>query len=78
MFYHKQKIQFKLLIFLLIVSLLNLTGCAGIKPYCVSNFFIDDSIQELKHKRIAVLPFENLTQIKEATLLVTDEFNLQF
>ncbi|MEW6094976.1 MAG: CsgG/HfaB family protein [bacterium] len=77
MFYHKQKIHFKLLTFLLIVSLFNLTGCAGTKPYCVSNFFIDDSIHELRQKRVAVLPFDNLTQIEEATLLITDEFNLQ-
>jgi len=67
----------KLFTFLLIASLLNLTGCAGIGPYRVNNFFIADSINELRQKRIAVLPFDNLTQIKSASLLVTDEFNLQ-
>ncbi|MEW6608108.1 MAG: CsgG/HfaB family protein [bacterium] len=67
----------KLLTFLLIVSLLNFTSCAGTRPYQVNNFFIDDAIHKLKEKRVAVLPFENLTKIKEANLLVTDEFNLQ-
>ncbi len=75
--YKKGKMSFKLLTSLLIVSLLNLTGCAGTKAYRVSNFFIDDSIHELKQKRVAVLPFENLTKINEAALLVADEFNLQ-
>lgn len=75
--YKKRSISFKLLTFFLIVSLFNLTGCAGTKPYQVTNFFIDKSINELRQKRIAVLPFENLTQIKEASILVTDEFNLQ-
>jgi len=73
----KDRISFKLLTFLLIASLLNLTGCAGIKPYRVNNFFINDSINDLRYKRVAVLPFDNLTQVKEASLLVTDEFNLQ-
>jgi TolB-like protein len=77
MIYYKQNFQFKLLIFLLIISLLNLTNCARTSPYRVSNFFIDKAIYELREKRIAVLPFENLTKIDEATLLVTDEFNLQ-
>lgn len=77
MLYYKQKIYFKALSFLLILCLLNLIGCAGTKPYQVSNFFISDSINELRQKRVAVLPFENLTQAKQAALLVTDEFNLQ-
>jgi len=77
MFYHKQNLHFKLLNFLLIVSLLNLTSCAKTRPYRVSNFFIDEAIYKLREKRVAVLPFENLTKIDEATLLVTDEFNLQ-
>ncbi|MFH1097057.1 MAG: CsgG/HfaB family protein [Candidatus Desantisbacteria bacterium] len=73
----KQRVYFKPLIFLLIVSVLNLTGCAATKPYRVTNFFINDSIHESMKKRIAVLPFENLTKEKQATGLVTDEFNLQ-
>ncbi|MFH1563724.1 MAG: CsgG/HfaB family protein [Nitrospirota bacterium] len=77
MFYHKQKIHFKPLSFLLILSLLNLTGCASRTPYRLSNFFIADSINELKQARVAVLPFENLTANKQACFLVTDEFNLQ-
>ncbi|OIP42501.1 hypothetical protein AUJ95_01660 [Candidatus Desantisbacteria bacterium CG2_30_40_21] len=76
-FYQKQKIYFKPLTFLLIISILNLTGCTATKPYHVTNFFIDDSIHESIKKRIAVLPFENLTQSKQAIGLVTDEFNLQ-
>ncbi|MDI6736493.1 MAG: CsgG/HfaB family protein [bacterium] len=77
MLYDKQKVHFKPLSFFLVLSLLNLTGCARTTPYRLSNFFIADSINELKQKRIAVLPFENLTANKQASLLVTDEFNLQ-
>lgn len=73
----KQRVYFKPLILLLIVSIFNLTGCAATKPYHMTNFFIDNSIHESMKKRIAVLPFENLTQSKQATGLVTDEFNLQ-
>ncbi|MBI4777759.1 hypothetical protein HY792_02400 [Candidatus Desantisbacteria bacterium] len=75
--YKKQRPAFKLLNFLLIISLLNMTGCTGARQYRISNFFIDNSIHELKQNRIAVLPFENLTKIDNASLLITDEFNLQ-
>jgi len=77
MFYCKRRIGVKLLTYLLVVLLINQTGCARTKTYRVSNFFISDSIHELKQRRVAVLPFENLTKIKEATFLITDEFNLQ-
>lgn len=77
MLHYKQKIYLKLLSFFLILSLINLTGCASTTPYRLSNFFIADSINELRQKRVAVLPFENLTVNKQAAYSVTDEFNLQ-
>lgn len=63
-----------LLVYLLILSQI---GCAPIKPYRVTNFFISNSINDLRAKRVAVLPFENLTSNPKAAQLITDEINLQ-
>jgi TolB-like protein len=51
--------------------------CATIKPYQVTNYFRSTKIEERQIKRIAVLPFENLTREPAAGDVVTDELNLQ-
>lgn len=52
-------------------------SCAPVKPYKITNFFRSSKIEERQIRRIAILPFENLTDFKGAGVIVTDEFNLQ-
>ncbi|MEO0225567.1 MAG: CsgG/HfaB family protein [candidate division WOR-3 bacterium] len=52
-------------------------SCGPVKPYRVTNFFRSSKIEERGIKRIAVLPFGNLTDFRTADLIVTDEMNLQ-
>jgi TolB-like protein len=54
-----------------------LIGCGPTTPYRVKNYFRDSEIEERNLRRIAVLPFENLTLAPEAGVALTDEFNLQ-
>ena len=52
------------------------SGCAA-RPYKMTNFFTSKAINDLREKRVAVIPFKNLSPIPEATDMLTDEFNLQ-
>jgi len=52
-------------------------SCGPVKPYTVTNFFRSSKIEERGIKRIAVLPFENLSDFRGAGYIVTDEINLQ-
>ena len=52
------------------------SGCAA-RPYKMTNFFTSKAMNEMQEKRMAVIPFKNLSPIPEATDLLTDEFNLQ-
>lgn len=70
----KRSTYLQLLVYLLILLEV---GCGQVKPYRVSNFFVAEAINDLRAKRIAVLPFENLTNNPKAGQLIADELNLQ-
>ncbi len=66
------------IVFVGILSLTILNGCAAVTPYRVTNFFVDKTaIAELHTQRVAVLPFQNSSGDYPAGAKVTDEFNLQ-
>jgi hypothetical protein len=50
---------------------------APVKPYEVTNFFRSSHLEERGIRRIAVLPFENLTEERFAGPIVAEETNLQ-
>ena len=50
---------------------------APVKPYQVTNFFRSSRLEERGIRRIAVLPFENLTEERFAGPIVAEETNLQ-
>jgi len=52
-------------------------GCATVHPYQVTNFFRSPKVTALGIKRVAVLPFENLTGERAAAGIAAEEFNLQ-
>lgn len=55
-----------------------LIGCAPVQPYRLTNAFLDQTaVNELRAKRVAVLPFETTVSDYAASQKVTDEFNLQ-
>jgi TolB-like protein len=58
-------------------SLLSSLNCATVRPYRVTDFFRSPRIAEQEIKRVAVLPFENLTGHEAAGGVVTEEFMLQ-
>jgi TolB-like protein len=58
-------------------SLLSGFNCATVRPYRVTDFFRSPRIAEQGIRRVAVLPFENLTGHKAAGGVVTEEFMLQ-
>ncbi len=58
-------------------SLLASSNCATVRPYRVTDFFRSPRIADQGIKRVAVLPFENLTGDKAAGGVVTEEFMLQ-
>ncbi|MBI4777758.1 hypothetical protein HY792_02395 [Candidatus Desantisbacteria bacterium] len=66
------------MIFLGFLNLVIVCGCAPVKPYQVTNFFLNEkAVFELYSQRVAVLPFENLSDDSSAGPKITDEFNLQ-
>jgi TolB-like protein len=58
-------------------SLLSSFNCATVRPYRVTDFFRSPRIAEQGIKRVAVLPFQNLSGDKAAGGVVTEEFMLQ-
>ncbi len=55
-----------------------LVGCAPVKPYRVTNFFLDEkAIGDLREERVAVLPFHNQSWDETAGWKATNQFNLQ-
>ena len=54
-----------------------LLGCAHVKPYRVTNYFLAPRAAELRGEPIAVLTFQNLTEMPKADWIVANEFNLQ-
>jgi len=66
------------MILICFLTLMVVNGCAPVKPYRVTNFFVDKkAVLELHAQRVAVLPFENSSGDYSAGPKVTDEFNLQ-
>lgn len=61
----------------LLFSYLLWVNCATVRPYKITNYFLSPKISERKLKRIAVLPFENLTKEEKAGKIVQEEFSLQ-
>ena len=53
------------------------TNCATVRPYKVTNFFRSGKLADAGIKRVAVLPFENLTKEPAAGGISTEEFTLQ-
>lgn len=63
---------------LLVLSAVVLAGCAAPGPYRVTNFFLDqNSLKDIREKRVAVLPFKNVSGDFLAGEKATEEFNLQ-
>ncbi len=53
-------------------------GCAPVRPYRVTNFFLDEkAVSDLREERVAVLPFQNESWDETADLKATNQFNLQ-
>lgn len=53
-------------------------GCAPVRPYRVTNFFLDrKAVSDLGKERVAVLPFQNESWDETADLKATNQFNLQ-
>jgi TolB-like protein len=53
------------------------TNCATVRPYRVTNYFRSGKVGTDAVRRLAVLPFENLTGEAAAAGIVADEFGLQ-
>ncbi|MEO0117318.1 MAG: CsgG/HfaB family protein [candidate division WOR-3 bacterium] len=68
------KSAFRLFLFF---SYLLYVNCATVRPYKVTNYFLSPKLPERKLKRVAVLPFENLTKEEKAAKIVQEEFSLQ-
>jgi TolB-like protein len=62
---------------LVLASFLSSTNCAAVRPYRVTNYFRSAKLERAGVKRVAVLPFENLTNQPAAAGIVGDEFGLQ-
>ncbi len=60
-----------------LAALLASTNCATVRPYQVTNFFRSAKLAGPETKRVAVLPFENLTDQAAAAAIVGEEFGLQ-
>lgn len=52
-------------------------NCATVRPYRLTNYFRSNRIGTESVRRLAVLPFENLTSESSAAAIVADEFSLQ-
>lgn len=70
----KDKVR-KFITFIVLATFL--LSCAPVKPYVLTNYFRSTRIEQKDIKRVAILPFENLTNFSEASSIATDEFNLQ-
>lgn len=53
------------------------SGCATVRPYQVTNFFRSDKLAGSGVRRVAVLPFENLSKEPAAGAICAEEFTLQ-
>ncbi len=60
-----------------LVAFLCHPNCATVRPYRVTNHFRSAKLLGAEVRRVAVLPFENLTQEKVAAAVVGEEFSLQ-
>lgn len=60
-----------------VLALSQILNCAHVQPYRVTNYFRSPKTAALRGKPIAVLPFQNLTEIPKADWIVANEFNLQ-
>ena len=60
-----------------LVVLSQLMNCAHVEPYRVRNYFSSPRAAGLRGKPVAVLPFQNLSEIPKADWIVANEFNLQ-
>ncbi len=67
----------KLFSLFLIFPYLLLVNCATVRPYQITNYFLSPKLSERRIKRIAILPFENLTEEEKAAKVVQEEFSLQ-
>ncbi len=52
-------------------------NCATVRPYRLTNYFRSSKVGTEAVRRLAVLPFENLTSEPAAAAVVADEFSLQ-
>ena len=63
---------------LILLSFVVVCGCAAPQAYKVTNFFLDaNSLKDIREKRVAVLPFKNVSGDFLAGEKATEEFNLQ-
>jgi len=60
-----------------LVVFLTSTNCATVRPYRVTNYFRSAKLAGSELRRVAVLPFENLTPEAAAAAVVGEEFGLQ-
>ncbi|MEO0077877.1 MAG: CsgG/HfaB family protein [candidate division WOR-3 bacterium] len=60
-----------------LAALLANSNCATVRPYRVTNFFRSAKLSGSEIRRVAVLPFENLTRESAAAAIVGEEFGLQ-
>uniref|UniRef100_A0A7C3UQA6 Uncharacterized protein n=1 Tax=candidate division WOR-3 bacterium TaxID=2052148 RepID=A0A7C3UQA6_UNCW3 len=67
----------KALAVLIAFSYLLYVNCVTVRPYKITNYFLSPKFRERMIKRIAVLPFENLTKEEKAAKIVQEEFSLQ-
>ena len=59
------------------IFLVIICGCAVLKPQAPDVGFVAQSLKEMKGITVAVLPFENKTDVLGADYHATDEFNLR-
>lgn len=67
----------RLVALVLSCSLVASENCATVKPYRLTNYFRSSKVGTEAVRRLAVLPFENLTPEPAAASIVADEFSLQ-
>jgi TolB-like protein len=60
-----------------LASFLASVNCATVRPYRVTNYFRSAKLTGSEMRRVAVLPFENLTGEAAAATIVGEEFGLQ-
>ncbi len=60
-----------------LVVLSHFLSCAHVEPYRITNYFRSPRAADLREKAVAVLPFQNVTEVPKAEWIVANEFNLQ-